>query len=186
MMNGWMELGEPGMPNIPLDAEVEVRFSNGRFKNGFPREFNWGDNIPVGDMICAWRYANIPASDESLARMKAHTDSVRRRHNVAVMLSTDSKARKDVPIATGVLDYFPDAIAAVAELSKIANEKHNPGEPLHWSREKSNDHPDCLARHFLERGTFDAGWAPRKVRHSTQVAWRALAILQLEIEAGRE
>jgi hypothetical protein len=93
-----------------------------------------------------------------------------------------SAVRKRIPIATGVIDYFPKALAAVAELSFLGNEKHNTGEPLHWSRGKSNDHPDCLARHFLERGTLDAGWEPHKVRHSTEVAWRALAILEIELE----
>lgn len=100
----------------------------------------------------------------------------------APWLPQDSEARKKVPIATGVLDYFPRALAEIAFLSLLGNEKHNPGEPLHWSRGKSNDHPDCLARHFLERGTMDASWAPHKVRHSTEVAWRALAILEIELE----
>jgi hypothetical protein len=97
-------------------------------------------------------------------------------------LPSNSGNRKKIPIATGVLAYFPKALAAIAELSYLGNEKHNPGEPLHWSRGKSNDHPDCLARHFMERGTMDAGWAPHKVLHSTEVAWRALAILEIELE----
>lgn len=98
-------------------------------------------------------------------------------------LPKDDKARKRIPIGTGCLDYFPDALAAIAELSRIGNDKHNPGQPLHWSRGKSNDHPDCLIRHFIERGKMDESGA-EPVRHSTQMAWRALAILQLEIEAA--
>jgi hypothetical protein len=97
-------------------------------------------------------------------------------------LPTDKAARKAIPIATGCLDYFPDAIAAVADLSRVGNDQHNPGQPLHWSRGKSDDHPDCLVRHLLERGTIDTDG----VRHSAKVAWRALAILQLEIEAARD
>ena len=93
-------------------------------------------------------------------------------------LPSESKKRKDLPIARGVLDYFPDAIAAVAEVSRLGNEQHNPGEPLHWSREKSADHADCVARHLIERGTLDADG----VRHSAKLAWRALALLQIEIE----
>ncbi len=96
-----------------------------------------------------------------------------------VHLPTDSDKRKTVPIATGVLDYFPDAIAAIAELSFVGNEKHNKGQPLHWSRGKSADQADCLMRHFLERGTLDTDG----IRHSTKVAWRALALLQEELEA---
>lgn len=95
------------------------------------------------------------------------------------MLPSDPKARKRIPLATGLLDYFPDALADVAGLSLVANEQHNPGEPLHWSRHKSNDHDDCLMRHFMERGTVDSDG----IRHRAKVAWRALAALQLEIEA---
>ena len=97
-------------------------------------------------------------------------------------LPTDRSARKATPIVTGCLDYFPDAIAAVAELSHYANEIHNPGEPLHWSKDKSNDHADCIGRHLLERGTFDTTSYPKPIRHSTMLAWRALANLQIEIE----
>lgn len=100
-------------------------------------------------------------------------------------LPTDAKARKKIPLATGCLDYFPDALAEIAQLSQLGNDKHNPGEPLHWSRGKSNDHPDCLIRHFVERGKMDFSW-PVPVRHSIEMAWRALAIAQLEIEASQE
>jgi hypothetical protein len=94
-------------------------------------------------------------------------------------LPTDAPARKGIPIATGVLDYFPLAIAAVARCSKQGNDQHNPGQPLHWAREKSTDHADCIARHLLERGTIDTDGIP----HSAKLAWRALALLQLEEEA---
>jgi hypothetical protein len=97
-------------------------------------------------------------------------------------LPTDPKARKAAPVFSGVLKYFPDAIAAVAELSRIGNEQHNPGSPLHWDRSKSQDEGDALARHLLEAGTIDTDG----VRHSTKVAWRALALLQKEIEAARD
>ncbi len=96
-------------------------------------------------------------------------------------LPTDAKARKALPIVTGVLDYFPDAVAEVAELSRIGNDQHNPGQPLHWSKHKSSDHADCLGRHMIDRGTRDTDG----VRHSTKVAWRALAMLQIEVEAER-
>lgn len=96
-------------------------------------------------------------------------------------LPTDAAERKKIPIATGCIDYFPDALAAVAELSRIGNEQHNPGKPLFWDRTKSTDEADTLMRHFLERGTRDSDG----VRHSAKVAWRALALLQKEIEAER-
>lgn len=101
------------------------------------------------------------------------------RINSNPKLPTDATSRKGVPIATGFIDYFPDAIAAVAELSRIGNDQHNPGKPLFWNRSKSQDEADALMRHFLERGTLDTDG----VRHSTKVAWRALALLQKELES---
>lgn len=86
--------------------------------------------------------------------------------------------RKARPMARGLIDYFPDALAAVSNVSHVGNEQHNPGQPLHWSRGQSDDHDDCLLRHFIARGALDNDG----VRHSAKAAWRALAILQLEIE----
>lgn len=108
-------------------------------------------------------------------------DSIRRL-NEAGPLPTNPAARKEVPIATGVFDYFPDALVAIARLSMKANARHNPGEPLHWSKGKSNDHDDAALRHFLDRGKMDAEWGES---HTVEYAWRALARLQTEIEADR-
>ncbi len=94
-------------------------------------------------------------------------------------LPADAQARKAIPIATGVLDYFPLALSAIAECSRIGNEQHNPGKALFWDRSKSGDESDALMRHFLERGTLDHDGTP----HSVKVAWRALAMLQKELEA---
>lgn len=99
---------------------------------------------------------------------------------VAPVLPTEKQARKDTPLATGVLDYFPAALAEVARVSKAGNDKHNPGEPLHWARGKSMDHADAIARHLLERGTRDPD---NGMRHTAELAWRALALLQEELEA---
>lgn len=87
--------------------------------------------------------------------------------------------RKAAPIARGALDYFPDALLEVARLSLAANEQHNPGEPMHWAKEKSTDEADALLRHLIDRGTIDVDGQ----RHSAKVAWRALALLQRELEA---
>ena len=95
------------------------------------------------------------------------------------MLPTDATTRKNHPITSGVLDYFPDALMAVAHCSKVGNDQHNPGQPLHWAKEKSTDEADALVRHLMERGKIDTDG----VRHSAKVAWRALALLQREIEA---
>ena len=93
-------------------------------------------------------------------------------------LPTDAKARKAMPIARGVLDYFPDAVAAIAHVSKVGNDQHNPGQPMHWAKGKSSDHADCIVRHLIERGKIDTDG----LRHTAKAAWRALALLQTEIE----
>ncbi len=95
-------------------------------------------------------------------------------------LPTEAKERKEIPLVRGVLDYFPAALAAVAQVSFVGNQQHNPGEEMHWARGKSSDHADCIVRHLVDRGTFDKDG----VRHSAKVAWRALALLQEELEAA--
>jgi dATP/dGTP diphosphohydrolase len=87
--------------------------------------------------------------------------------------------RKEIPMARGVLDYFPAALAEVAKVSKAGNDKHNPGQEMHHARGKSTDHADCLLRHLVDRGKIDPETGQR---HSAQVAWRALALLQQELE----
>lgn len=93
-----------------------------------------------------------------------------------------AQARKDTPIYSGVLRYFPLALAEVARCSKAGNDQHNPGEPLHWAREKSGDELDALTRHLLDAGSMDTDG----VRHSTKVAWRALANLEKELEKAKD
>jgi hypothetical protein len=87
------------------------------------------------------------------------------------LLPTDREARKAIPLYSGVLAYFPAALVEVAKRSKQGNDDHNPGQPLHWSRDKSADHLDCIARHLTEGDLVG-------------VAWRALAALQVECEAN--
>lgn len=93
------------------------------------------------------------------------------------LLDTDSETRKTYPMARGLLDYFPDALAEVSKVSYLGNEKHNPGMPMHHSRGKSADHADCIVRHLVGRGGFDG-----EIRESAALAWRALALLQEELE----
>ena len=90
--------------------------------------------------------------------------------------------RKQKPVFSGVLKYFPDAIMEVARCSWAGNQQHHPDKPLFWDRHKSNDHLDALARHLIQAGEIDDDG----VLHSAKVAWRALANLQLEIEKAEQ
>tara|TARA_R110001599_G_scaffold347550_1_gene573939 strand:- start:9 stop:389 length:381 start_codon:yes stop_codon:yes gene_type:complete len=95
-----------------------------------------------------------------------------------MILPTDSAKRKEYPIYTGFMAYFPRAIAEVAHQSYKGNEKHNHGEPLHWAKEKSNDHMDCIARHMLDQ--MDGQLDP--IAEKVATAWRAMAELEIALE----
>jgi hypothetical protein len=94
-----------------------------------------------------------------------------------------STERKTYPMYSGLLKYFPDALMEISRVSYVGNEQHNPGEPLHWDREKSMDQEDCIVRHLKDRikNKFDTDGE----RHMAKAAWRSLAALQLEIEKDR-
>ena len=99
-------------------------------------------------------------------------------------LPTDSAARKDVPVYSGVLKYAPAAIAGVARISKAGNDKHNPGQPLHHARGKSTDHADCIVRHTMDvadiLAALERGRVPTPeeiealLNEASQLSWRAL------------
>ena len=94
---------------------------------------------------------------------------------------TKAQKRKAIPVFTGVLKYFPDALLEVTKASLVGNKQHLQGQPLHWDRNKSQDQMDALTRHLLDyaRGEeFDDDG----VRHLTKICWRALAQLQKELE----
>jgi hypothetical protein len=104
------------------------------------------------------------------------------RHEVRMILPTDPQERKNLPLTTGLLDYFPLALAEVAKVSKAGNEQHHPGKPLHWAKEKSTDHADCIPRHLIDRYSRDTDGQ----RHAAKMAWRALAFLQMLLEAEQK
>lgn len=95
-----------------------------------------------------------------------------------LLSSMTSAERKEYPVTTGCLDYFPDALAMVSHVSYKGNQKHNPGQPLHWARGKSSDHADCVGRHLIERDGIDVG----DILHMANLCWRALALLQETLE----
>ena len=98
------------------------------------------------------------------------------------IMEKDKDKRKQIPIYTGLIKYFPKALAEVARVSYIGNQQHHPDKPLHWDRAKSTDELDALGRHLIEAGTIDTDG----VRHSAKVAWRSLANLEKELENERD
>lgn len=96
-------------------------------------------------------------------------------------LPEDDAVRGQYPMAEGCLDYFPNALAEVSRISFEGNQKHNPGQPMHWARGKSTDHRNKIIRHTVDsRDDTEAA-----IEHAAQAAWRALALLQEKIEKVR-
>lgn len=95
-------------------------------------------------------------------------------------LPLDSNERKLIPLHSGCYAYFAAALAAVAAWSYHNNQKHNPGQPLHWSQGKSRDHEDCIARHGVDVGDARVACSDEaQLIELTARAWRALAELQM-------
>ena len=92
------------------------------------------------------------------------------------MLPTNAKERKAIPIFSGFIAYFPDAIVEVTKVSKRGNDQHNPGKPLHWDRSKSQDELDALSRHLL--GAANPGSLDEQIDEAAARTWRSLADLQ--------
>ena len=125
--------------------------------------------------------ANFDTRPGAVNRVDVHLVTAK-DNGACFALPTDSAARKAAPVWAGVLNYFPDALMAVARVSKAGNDKHNPGQSLHWSRDKSSDHLDCAARHMLTPFAIDPD---SKEIHLANAAWRILAELQLYQEKQR-
>ena len=91
-----------------------------------------------------------------------------------------AKLRKETPVFSGVLKYFPDALKEVAKCSFVGQQQHSPDKPLAWDRSKSGDEYDALMRHLMDSTIDD--YDTDGTLHLAKVAWRALAGLQKHLE----
>lgn len=97
------------------------------------------------------------------------------------LFTEEAKTRKTYPIYSGVLCYFPAAIAEVSRVSHVGNEQHNPGKSLHWDRSKSTDQGDTAIRHMMDHDNNPKD--TDDTYHLAKAAWRILAKLQLHLES---
>lgn len=124
----------------------------------------------------------VQRDDETFSQMLDRWEEKYQIKNLAEpenSLPEEDSERGQFPMADGLLDYFPNALAEVSRVSKQAGDKHHPGERLHWERSKSTDHRNKIMRHLVDSGKKDKFGN----RHSAGLAWRALALLQEELEA---
>lgn len=90
-----------------------------------------------------------------------------------------SSNRHEYPLFNGLLDYFPDACAAVARHSYLSNEQHNPGEKMHWAPEKSIGTGDQIVRHLKDgMQAYKNEDYEAAETHLAALAWRGLELLQ--------
>lgn len=100
-------------------------------------------------------------------------------------LPKGDKERKMLPVFTGFLMYFPLACAEVAKVSLVGNEQHNPGQPMHWAREKSTDQLNTGIRHAMDHGMGNIKDDGGRTYHLAKAIWRLAAELELYIENER-
>lgn len=105
-----------------------------------------------------------------------------RPENPAKPAVIDEKTfRKQRPVYSGFLCYFPDVPAEVAHISFAATQQHHPDKPMHWDRSKSTDHMDAALRHQADHAKGLKLDTDGK-RHLAKAIWRLCAQLQLELE----
>jgi hypothetical protein len=102
-----------------------------------------------------------------------------RRKDWRMFYDNSSSRRKEHPVMEGFLKYFPAAVRLVSEVSRLGNDKHNPGEPLHHARDKSGDHLDCAARHLLDADSVDGDLG---IIEAVNAIWRLCAYVQEKCE----
>lgn len=91
------------------------------------------------------------------------------------------------PIVRGCLKYFPRALQEVARVSAAGAAKYQ------WDGWRTvpdgvNRYTDAMGRHLLAEsfGAFDNGPGGTNCLHAAQVAWNALARLELLLEQAKE
>lgn len=173
-------------------------------------EFKVGDKVRLLDNTGSKKYEALPiGSIHTIKKIETGTTKVERltlitldnglimfayRFELAskkqsstklLTLPTDSESRKDVPVFSGCVKYFPAALAGVSKISKAGNDKHNPGQELHHDRSKSLDHKDCILRHLMDTEDLIAALERGQIESTEQIlaevnalAWRALAYSQ--------
>ena len=132
--------------------------------------YNWRDEIMDKMNITDLQNSILTEEDAIDLQLKIEADKKK-------------EDRKNTPVYSGVLKYFPLAISEVAKCSMAGQKQHNPDKPLAWDRAKSGDELDALMRHLSDHSVNpidDDGQL-----HLAKIAWRALAALQKHLEGEK-
>lgn len=96
-------------------------------------------------------------------------------------LDNKAQERKNTPVFSGVIKYFPLALKEIAKASAQGQKQHNPDKPLAWDRSKSGDELDAMMRHLLDHASGE-DFDDDGVRHIVKCGWRILAFIQKTME----
>ena len=98
----------------------------------------------------------------------------------------DTGKNKKPPISIGLFAYFPDALREVAVVSAFGSQKHAvPLEMRGFAKLHPSIFADARARHELAiYKDGDVNAADGNCYHLAQIAWNALAELQIKLERG--
>jgi hypothetical protein len=170
---------EPRKPALPADSSERKRT---------PLCTGLIDYAPAAltalwESIAGFRCSPVPSDDllEALRDRDWYSVCIIALCDLDSELASDPEECGNLSNVMSLSDLFTEFAAPLAEVAQVSwygNEKHNPGQPLHHARGKSNDHADCIARHHVEAGGFDG-----PMRHSACKLWRALIAWQEELEA---
>jgi hypothetical protein len=119
-------------------------------------------------------------SMNSLKKLLEITKTFNKELELEEQKDEEKNGRKGMPVYSGVLTYFPDALKEVAKCSLAGQKQHNQGDKLYWDKNKSFDNEDALVRHLIDhsKNPIDEDG----ILHLAKVAWRALASLQIYLE----
>lgn len=166
---------------LPTKEELEEAIAAGQ---DLGKASFWSSSVHPSTPTCAYFFNGITRDIDTYTRNSLIAiRAIPVEEKAPPKPKTNSEVRKNSPVFSGVLMYFPEAIMEVSRHSKRGNDKHNPGQPLHWAKEKSKDHADCIARHLIDIGpNWDAIDSETGSLHAAALAWRALALLQTVLD----
>ncbi len=149
---------------------IEVDESDSTYKVFIEKECEW-EWFAFGDV----RPYKAPAAQGTAQKTSGLVDLFGMPLGRRMQYDNSSARRKDQPVTEGFLDYFPATARLTAELSRLGNEKHNPGEPLHHARDKSKDHRNCAVRHLMDADVIDP---ESGLVEAVGAVWRSSAYVQ--------
>ncbi len=99
-------------------------------------------------------------------------------------IESKAQKRKDTPVYSGCITYFPLALKEIAKASAEGNKQHHNDKPLHWDRSKSGDELDAMMRHLLDHASGEL-FDDCGTRHIVKCGWRILAFIQKTMESEK-